>query len=103
MEVAQARGEDAGLARSGRGDDPRRARAVGDGGQLVRRQVVVRRDGGRDDGERAGVDRLAVDDGQAVDRAAWPAVDPQRRAVGQHEVGGTVGGGDGALGQTGPP
>ena len=44
VEVAQALGEDARLARAGRGDDPGRAAGVGDGGQLVGRQVGAGRD-----------------------------------------------------------
>ena len=65
VEVAQALGEDARLARAGRGDDAGRAAGVGDGGQLVGREVGARGDLGGHDGQRAEVDRVAVDERSA--------------------------------------
>ena len=47
-EVAGPLGEDAGLARTGRGDDAGAAAGVGDGGELVGREVGVGRTGAED-------------------------------------------------------
>ena len=88
MEVAQPFGEDTGLARAGRGDDPGRPADVGDRGELVGREIGTRLGGRRDGGERSEVDRVAVHDDEPVRRRhPRPAVDPRRRAVGERDVG----------------
>ncbi len=100
VKVSQPLGEYPGLPRAGRGDDPRRPGhvrhsrqlIVGQYGQLCRRG----RRGGHDV-EAAELHRFGVHDGKPLDvsrgpRATGTAVDPGRRAVGQHDVGGTIGG-----------
>ena len=87
---AEAFGQDPGLARAGRGDDPDRSRRVVDGGQLVRGQVRVGRTPGVGrqptglggppvDGVRPVVGRRGV---------GRPAVDPPPPSVGPGHVGG---------------
>ncbi len=73
-----------------------------DGGQLIGREVGVRGDRGRHDGQAAELDRLAVHDGVGQLRGGpRPAVDPRRPAVGQHDVGRTVRRGDARPVETG--
>ena len=90
-QVAQALGEHPGLARPRRGDDPRRARPVGDGCELVGRQVGRRPGQRRHRAHVARLDRLGRHDGRPAGEgddvvAAGAAVDPGRTAVGQHDV-----------------
>ena len=107
-QVAQALGEHPGLARSRRRDDPGRAGAVGDGGQLVGSEVGGRGHVGGDERQAPELDRVGVHDAGAVhdtERRPRAAVDPRRPAVGQHDVGRAVRGAVGAqpLGLAGPP
>ncbi len=86
-EVTQPFGEHARLAGAGGGDDPRRAGAVADGGELVVGERGVRRPARGDERGRAELDRLGVDDQLAVlARTARAAVDPHRATVGEADV-----------------
>jgi hypothetical protein len=93
QEVPRPFGEHAGLAAARRRDDARRAAAVGDGGELVGRQIgcrgVVRAVGQ----ERAVLEGDPVHDGRAVDRFTEldrAAVEPQGCATGRQDVGPAV-------------
>ena len=86
-EVAQPLGEHAGLAGPGRGDDPRRAAFVADGGALVGGEVGRRdrptvgpRPAGRLRPTRRGSPHPTA---AGIPRLARPAVDPGRRSVGE--------------------
>ena len=90
-EVAQPSGEHPGLARTGGGDDARRAGVVGDRGQLVGGEVVGRRPRCGDEGARTELDRLGVHQQLAGSRrTSRTAVDPHRSAVGEAHVAGCV-------------
>ncbi len=88
-EMAQALGEDAGLARTGRRNDPGRSGEVADGRQLVGREIG---DGRRVAGgpEPAGFGIPAMhhrDPGGESGRLRRAAVDEERRPVGEQDVG----------------
>ena len=89
-QMPQALGQDPGLARSGRGDDPGRPAVMVHGFHLVRGEIGRRRPvTGRSQGARLGVP--TVDDaetGRELRRLGWAAVDEQRGAVAEDDVGG---------------